>query len=64
MTRRITQEDIDIMTQIVHNDLNLAPEFWSKQDIDDMRACGMKVPRSAGSQRHKYEKGRAKNEKD
>jgi len=56
MTRKITQEDIDLMTHIVRNDLDLAPEFWCKQDIDDMRSCGMKVPRNAGGKRDKYMK--------
>ena len=48
MTKRITQADIDAMAEVVRRDLDLAPEFWSKQDIDDMRACGMRPPKNAG----------------
>ena len=49
--REITQEDIDLMAEIVRKDFEMSPEDWSKQDIDDMRACGFRVPRNAGKNR-------------
>lgn len=48
---KISEEDLKRFQEAVRKDLEMEPEDWSKQDCDDYRAMGYRLPPGAGKNR-------------